>query len=212
MRKTISILLFSLLSQGASAQHDWELKKDDDGIKVFTSNIPGSCFKAIKVECSIKATQSQLVAYLLDINRQHDWVYGNKSSTLIKKVAPNEEIFYSEVSVPWPCTNRDYIAHFTINQVSPQLMTIDSRAEPDLLPLKEGRVRVKSSVAHWEVSTINNDLLNIVYTVQFDPGGAVPAWLTNMFVTKGPWGTFQKLREGVCKCASQYAHVDFIKE
>ena len=120
-------MLLILACPDVNAQSVWELKKDVDGIKVFTTNTPNSNFKSIKVECTVKAKASQLVAFLMDLSAQHDWVYNNKSTSLIKKLGSNEMIFYSEVSVPWPCTNRDYISHITINQPNPQLVTIRSR-------------------------------------------------------------------------------------
>jgi hypothetical protein len=202
----------TLISTGGSAQENWELKKEEDGIKVFTGISNNSAFKSVKVECTINASQSQLVAFLLDIEKQHEWIYNNKSSKFIAKVSDNERIFYSEVNVPWPCNNRDYIAHFSINQASLQHMSIDSHADPDLLPEKKGLVRVRSSVAHWDVTTLSANLLRIVYTVQIDPGGTVPAWLINLFVAKGPLHTFQKLREGVRSPAYQNARLDFIRQ
>lgn len=210
--KIITVILLCFIHTCLYAQPDWKLKKDEDGIKIFTANTEQSNFKSVKVECTVNARLSQLIAFLMDVDKQHDWVYGNKFSQLIKKIEANEMIFYSEVSVPWPCTNRDYIAHITVNQKTQQIVTIDSHAEPDLLPQKEGKVRVRSSVAHWDVTAVSKDLLRIVYTVQFDPSGSVPAWLTNIFVTKCPLQTFQKLREEVSKPAYQDAHVDFITD
>ncbi len=207
-----STLMLCAPGFASSAQPDWHLKKDEEGIKVFTADTDNSDFKCIKVECTVKATQSQLVALLTDIARQPDWVYGSKSAEVLKTINANEFIFHSEVDVPWPCADRDYIAHITINQPSPQLLTIDSYSEPDMLPLKDGVVRVKKSAAHWDVTKEDNDLLKIVYTVSFDPAGSVPAWLTNMFVTKGPLVTFQKLKDKVGLAAYQNAHYDFIKE
>ena len=205
-------LLLSFICFGANAQTDWHLKKDEDGIKVFTANTDNSDFKTIKVECTVKATPSQVVALLMDIDRQHEWVYNSKSGTLLKMVKPNEFIFYSQVDVPWPCADRDYIAHITVNQPSPELITIDSHSEPDMMPAKEGKVRVRKSWAHWDVTALSKDLLKIVYTVSFDPAGSVPAWLTNMFVTKGPFQTFQNLRDKVSLPAYKNAHFDFIKD
>jgi hypothetical protein len=37
--------------------------------------------------------------------------------------------------------------------------------------------------------------LFIVYFLEMDPGGSVPAWITNMFVAKGPYETFSNLAE-----------------
>ena len=208
----IAVTLLCSVPAWLYAQPDWKLRKDEDGVKVFTANTEHSNFKSVKVECTINARLSQLVAFLMDVDKQHDWVYGNKFTRLIKKIDANEMIFYSEVNVPWPCANRDYIAHIIVNQKTPQFVTIESHAEPDLLPQKEGKVRVRSSVAHWDVTALSKDLLRVVYTVQFDPSGSVPAWLTNIFVTKCPLQTFQKLKEEVNKPAYQNAYVDFIKD
>ncbi len=211
MSKMVIILLLSFVSAGVCAQTEWQLKKDEDGIKVFTASTPNSNFKSVKVECTVKATPSQLIAFLLDVEKQHEWIYNNKCSRVVKKLGSNEMISYSEYSIPWPCCNRDYVAHVTISQQTPQLITIDSRAEPDLCPVKQGKVRVKNSASHWDVIALSNELLKIVYTVHCDPAGSVPAWLTNMFVAKGPYQTFQKLRDGVNQPQYQNAHIDFIR-
>jgi START domain len=208
----VIIMVMGAVTTCLYAEPEWKLRKDEEGIKVYTANTDNSNFKSVKVECVVNARFSQLVAFLMDVDKQHDWVYGNKSSQLIKKTGANDMVFYSEVSVPWPCTNRDYIAHITVAQRSPQLVTIDSHSEPDLLPLKQGKIRVRSSVAHWEVTSSGKDGLKIVYTVSFDPSGTVPAWLTNLFITKGPFQTFQKLKEQVMLPAYQNAYVDFIKD
>jgi START domain len=208
----VVIVVCFLTPAGVTAQHVWVLKRDDDGIKVYTRNIVNSNFKSVKVECLVNVRMSSLVAFLLDIDKQRDWVFNSKSSMLLKKPASNEVVFYSEVSLPWPCTNRDYISHITITQPTPQQVLIDANAEPDLLPVQSGKVRIRTSVAHWEITPVTANQQKIVYSVQFDPAGSVPAWLVNMFVTKAPYQTFMKLREGAAKPEYRDAHLDFIKE
>lgn len=212
MIKSIATLLFVVASIGAQAQTSWTLKKEESGIQVYTGTTEKSDFKSVKVVCTVKARASQVLGVMLDIPKQPKWVYNTKESRLIKMVKPNEIISYAQVNVPWPCDNRDYVSHFTISQPSPQLVIVDSRAEPDLLPVTEGVVRVKKSSAHWEMTTLPGGMLKLVYTLSFDPAGAVPAWLTNMFVTKGPMETFKNLIATVDKPEYKDKHFDFIKE
>ena len=63
----ISLLLVLGLSS-ASAQNDWKLSTEKDGIKIYTSILPDSKIKAIKVEADFDATASQLVAIVLSGN------------------------------------------------------------------------------------------------------------------------------------------------
>jgi hypothetical protein len=212
MRQIAIILMLFMASTGLNAQTEWKLRKEEDGIRVFTGTVFNSCFKAVRAEFVVKATLSQLVTFLLDIGKQPEWIYNDKFSKLLKRVSENEFIFYSEIAVPWPCTDRDYIAHIVIRQPSPRLMTIDSRAEPDFLPVKPDKIRVQQSNTHWDIMPVGNGQLKIVYTVQLDPGGSVPAWLTNLFVAKGPLQTFQKMRTAVTGAAYKNVRYSFIKE
>ncbi|MCD6012829.1 MAG: lipid-binding protein [Flavipsychrobacter sp.] len=208
----LATMMFCLFATHGTAQVQWQLKKNEDGIKVYTGNTPNSNFKSIKVECTVNATLSQLVAFLLDVTKQKDWVYCSKDCRLVKRVAPNEIVYYSQLEVPWPATDRDYISHIVITQNTPHALVIEANTEPDQLPQTPGAVRVKKSQARWEVTAISKDQLKILYTVSFDPAGSLPAWLVNMFVTKGPYLTFQKLREVANKPEYKNAHVDFIKD
>ncbi|RYZ55586.1 MAG: hypothetical protein EOP49_02520 [Sphingobacteriales bacterium] len=54
--------------------------------------------------------------------------------------------------------------------------------------------------------------LRIEYLAKADPAGAVPAWIANMFVTKGPYETFVQLRKVVARPAYQLAKFDWIKD
>ncbi len=197
MRKFWLFLLLVMFGAAAIAQPNWRLRKVENGIQIFTAQTDNSNFKLLKVEVSVSANINQLIAFLLDIEKQSEWVYSTKYSNIVKVVAPNELIFYSEVDLPWPCSDRDYIAHFVIQEVRPGYVTIDSRTDADRLPLKKGLVRVPKSVAHWDITSISEHELKIVYTLYFDPGGILPAWLVNLFITKGPGHTFQHLRTGV---------------
>src|ERR1700744_215922 len=98
-RKTAFIIItllfsFSLWGYG---QSDWELRTENEGIKVYTRTFAGSKFKAIKVDLDLQATLSQIVAVLMDVNTGAEWVYATKTSVLLKQIAPNELVYYSEV-------------------------------------------------------------------------------------------------------------------
>jgi len=211
MKKIIAFSFLCLIVHACEAT-EWKLKKETRTMKIFTTNEDNSSYKSVKVECTVNAKFAQVIAALFDLDRQHEWVYNNKSSKLLKHVSDNELIYYSEVNVPWPCTNRDFIAHLKVTQPAPDVVNIESHSEPNYLPEKDGLVRVKSSSSHWVLTAIGNNQLKIEYTIQFDPSGSVPAWLTNAFVTKGPYETFDKLQDRINMSAYQNATFSFIKQ
>lgn len=198
---------------GAAAQEPWKLRTESDGIKIYMRSVAGSAVKALKVECSVAASASQLVAVILDLNACDEWVYHSKTNILIRKVSPAELYYYSEVEVPWPAQNRDFIARLIVSQNSKsKVVTVDAPCYPDMLPKKKDIVRIPRSSGRWVITPAGKNLLHIEYELAVDPGGNIPAWLVNMFATRGPLETFRKLKVQVQKPAYKNAHFDFITD
>ena len=215
MTRTIffTLILSVIFSLPGRSQDDWKLKTDKDGIAIFTRTFPDSKFKAIKVEVELDATLSQMVAVVLDVNTGAEWVYSTKSSVLLKQVSPSELYYYSEVSIPWPAANRDFIAELRAVQDShSRVVTIYGPIFPDYLPVKKDIVRVRRSEGKWIISPLAKGRIKVEYTLRVDPGGDLPAWLVNMFVTKGPFESFKKLKEQLRKPAYANAKLPFITD
>jgi len=208
---TAAFLIFHITA--VSAQTGWKLKSENDGIKVYTGAVTDSKFKAIKVECELNATASQLVKVILDVKSCPEWLYHTKVSTLLKQVSPAELYYYSEISIPWPVQNRDFVAHLTVTQnPETKVITIDGPAVNGMVPLKDGIVRVRSSKGLWVITPVKKNFLKVVYTLQVDPGGSIPAWLVNLFAAEGPMKSFQGLKSQIKKPAYQNAELSFIKD
>lgn len=184
------------------AQKDWTRKSVKDGISVFTRTDEESGLKEIRVQCKVPATLSQMVALLLDVNAGKDWVYSTKSATLLKSVSPSELYYYSEVEMPWPLSNRDFIAHLIVSQhpVS-KVVTVDGPTVASFVPEKKDIVRVKRSSGRWVLTPLADNTIHVDYTLSVDPGGNIPVWLVNLFATKGPTETFRKLKKQITRPA-----------
>ncbi|HTD98176.1 MAG TPA: START domain-containing protein [Mucilaginibacter sp.] len=205
--------LFLLKITCVYAQTEWKLKNEKNGIKVYSSLVSDSKFKAIKVECELNATASQLVEVLLDIKACPDWVDHTRSCTLIKQVSPSELYYYSEINIPWPAENRDFVAHLIVNQnPDTKVVTVDGPAVPGFVPVKDGIVRVHSSKGLWIITPVKKGLVKVVYTLQVDPGGNIPAWIVNLLATQGPMKSFEGLIQQLKKPAYQNAALPFIKD
>jgi START domain len=208
---TAHLLLF--LSSIAIAQTDWQLKVDKEGIKVYTKQMENSPLKAVKTVCTINTSLTILTALLLDINNTPEWVYATKKISLLKQVSLSDLIYYSEIEIPWPVSNRDFIVLLKVTQdQKTKVVSVIGDNKPDYLPAVKNVVRIKRSYSKWLISPLPNGQVKIEYILEVDPGGVIPAWLINMFATKGPYETFKKLREEVKKPAYIQASLAFIKD
>ncbi len=193
------------------AQDGWKLKAEDEGIKVYTRSTPNSGFKAVKVDCEINATASQLVAIIMDIKNSVNWAYHTKSSMVLKQVSPADLYYYAVVQVPWPVENRDFICHIMVKQ-NPQtkVVTIDAPCIGDYIPEKPGMVRVKQSVGKWTLTPAGSNKIKVEYTLALNPGGNVPSWVINLFAAEGPMHTFKGLELQLAKPIYQHPELSYI--
>jgi len=195
------------------AQDDWILKMDKEGIKVYTKNLDNSPYKAVKTVCTVDATLSRLTAVLMDIKGSKDWVYATKTCTLLNQPSPTELFYYSEVDIPWPVNNRDFIVRLKVTQdENNKAVTIEGENKPTYLPANTDIVRIPQSYSKWLITPMQNGKVQIEYVLQVNPGGTVPAWLINMFATRGPFESFQNLRKQVKKPDYAKVNLPFIKD
>jgi hypothetical protein len=212
--KYIATCLFIFYaSTTALAQKDWTLKVDKDGIKVYTKNLDNSPFKAVKTICTIETSLSQLTAVLMDINNTVDWVYATKKCVVLKTISASEVIYYSEIDAPWPVSNRDFIVRLWAEQdEKTKAVSVLAENKPTYLPVYGNIVRIQHSHSKWLLTPLPNGHVKVEYELQVDPGGNIPAWLINMFATKGPYESFKKLKQQVKKPMYLAMEVPYIKD
>jgi hypothetical protein len=152
-----------------------------------------------------------MVALIMDISTSVDWVYHTKSAMLIKQVSPNELYYYSEVNLPWPTENRDFVAHLIVSKnPGTKVVTIDGPAVKGMVPEKKGVVRINESKGKWTITPVGKDQIKVEYTLHTNPGGSIPSWLVNMFAAEGPLKIFENIKVQLQKPAyknSVYASV-----
>jgi hypothetical protein len=193
MNKMAAVLLFFIVT--TENQSDCSLKRDEDGIKVYTCKNPGARLRSLKAEFIIENfTIDQLEKFLLDVNNYTNWQYNMIESSILKKSSDQEMIYRTVVHAPWPVEDRELIVKFTSSKDAlNHTMNIVIASNDFIYPQNTDLVRIPSSYATWHVTAINNDL-KIEYALQIDPGGSVPAWLVNIAMADGPHHSFRNLK------------------
>lgn len=191
----------------------WKFVTEKEGIKVYARPVSGSKVKALRVEYTVATRLSSLVALLLDIPATARWVYHTKSCILLRQVSPSELYYYSEVSLPWPLENRDFVAHVKVSQdAATRVVTVNAPAIPGWVAQKEGIVRVSQSLGYWVLRPLDGGRVRIEYTLQVDPGGVIPAWAVNMLSSRGPIESFGKMQQLLQQGTYRNTVLDFIKD
>ena len=197
----------------ARAQENCQLKKDDDGIKIYLCENDSSNFKTIIAEYEVPATLSQYAAIVLDVENYKEWQYKSINPHTVKKVSDTELYYYTEVSAPWPVNNRDLIFHLQMRQdKANKTLTVELTQTPGFLPEKKDVVRVPKAHSLLKVTPVDKGHVHVRYVLDIDPGGVIPAWIANMFAAQAPWNTFNNFRNRVISQGENRATVPFITD
>lgn len=214
MFKQLVFLVFLLFVYATSpAQGEWVLKSDKDDIKSYSRSVADSKLNAVKIETVFTGSLSQFVSVLQDVASYDKWVYGSRSTRLLKEVSPAELFYYSEVNFPWPATNRDFVSHVFISQdAQTRAVRVNAKNVPGWVPVKPKIVRIERSSGEWVITPLAKGRIKVEYILQVDPGGDLPAWIINSFSSKGLIETFKNLREWIKKPFYANAQGSFITD
>ena len=190
----IFLLLLITSSQGLTT-NSWQLSKDKDGIQVHIRHNPTSVIKTFKGTMAINSRLSSLVAAIQDTQAYPRWLHKCKSASTIKTVGNNQIYSYVVTGMPWPVADRDSIVHSVLTQNKSNNQTIIKlTSEPNMLPLKQGMVRIQSLTGQWLLTPLTKGDVSVTYEMSVDPGGNIPKWLVNLMAVDLPFNTLQKLR------------------
>jgi hypothetical protein len=200
MRVLAILWLLGFCAVGKAQEKGWKLHSEKDGVQVFTQPVSNSAFKAVKAVGIVETSLSRIAYVLMDVKTTKEWVYGTKVCTLLKQMTPSDLIYYSEVDLPWPASNRDFIIRITLTQdVKTKVITIVAENMPTYISEKNGIIRIQRSSGLWHITPVDASHVRVEYTLQVDPGGWIPAWLVNMVASTGPYQSFIGLRKQVKK-------------
>ena len=182
----------SVLLTGVAHAEDWKVAKNEDGIKVSLSEVPGSDYKAYQGVTLIKAPIAKLRALQEDVAGACAWIHECKTQKLLKQDG-DQSWTYTQFNTPWPVTPRDSILLVTTTEGADGSLTRTLKGEPKYVPEEKGFVRVAQVEGFWKMVP-KGDQTEVTYQVHTEPGGSVPAMVANKFVVDAPFNTLKALK------------------
>jgi hypothetical protein len=114
MKAIVCLLCAALFVAPAGAQEaDWQLGKEQGGIRVFTREQQGSNFAAVRAEMILEDVRlSSLVALIDDPSACALLEARCAESYTVERVSATEQFVYRHNDMPFPIKDRDVVMHF----------------------------------------------------------------------------------------------------
>jgi len=189
---TLCALLLSAQLPCALAEH-WKLAKDEDGIKVFLDDAPGSQYQSFRGVALIKADIPTLSRLQENLTIACTWLYACADMRLLK-IEGDSTFVYLSTALPWPASTRDMVLKVETEQGADGSVLRHLSAVNGMEPPIPGVIRVEHLEGVWQMAPKGERETEVTYQLQAEPAGDIPSWLANRFVIDTPMVTLKTLR------------------
>ena len=174
---------------------DWELKKDKEGIQLYTKKLEGSTLKAVKAHTTFHAPLETCIAVLRDIKHLNDLFPDSKNVEKVEQT-DTSQIHYVQLDAPWPVADRDgaFALRYSYDAVNRSAIVI-AEMTSGKYPEQDGFVRLDKGGGKWIFTRLDDEHTELEYYYHGDPGGNIPAWLANSVVEENPYRMLQNFHQ-----------------
>ena len=193
----IQIAVATLLAFAAIPDSDeWELKKKAKEVAIFVRGYPGTPHRESKAVTRMKTDLSALIAVLNDVDEYPEWIHRCGEAEILRELSSKERYIYFRLNSPWPVKDRDVVMKYSVSQdpVS-KIVLIKMEDVPGYLAEKSDLVRISDLKGSWKLEPLSADSVQITYRIYVNPGGSLPAWMSNVTAVQLPFNTVVNLRE-----------------
>jgi len=179
----------------AQVNQQWQQVSDDNGIQVYTIDLPNTNIVKAKAIVQIKSSLIRIRQELDDIDSRHEWVPFLKHSKLIIVKSSTQRLEYSLFSAPWPASNRDFVYSLElVNESADQLIYEMRSVKTEAMPENENYIRGEIFESVYTLTKINENLTQVELSYHADPKGWLPSWLVNIIQRVLPYKILKNLR------------------
>ena len=204
---TVYCLLFFFTNPNIQGGDEaaWTEVAIDRGVTVWSRSRLDRMLPELRAQGQVHGELFHVMAVILDNERSPEWVPNCSESREIKRFDARTIWVYSATDSPWPVSDRDTVVKVVAEEIKPtQQYRVLMQAQPDLLPLVEGRVRIPYSKIYFLLKQVGANTIEIEYGLDVDPGGALPKWLVRRTARNTLIETIIALEAQVAQTRGQY--------
>lgn len=190
MRTSVSLLLrltvfwLSVLLAGTVlAQEQWQavsVGNDVGEVSTWVRSVEGAQVKAFRGEVELAHSALVVLAVLDDIDQCHRWVFQCQGAQPLAQGGAH--LRFNGI---WPVDDRDatIISQASVKSDSVLVRTV---VQDGVLAEQKGYVRIPELNNFFEIFPLPNGHTKVVFQTFVDPGGMLPAWVSNLVAKYGP--------------------------
>jgi hypothetical protein len=188
-------VLISIISPGnIYANDDWQLRKEENGIKVYTKEREETQIYMYKVITEVKGTPEEVFNQAVDFRENLKYMELVDSLAFLDHKKGQRYINYMRFDMPWPVTNREMVMDMHVRK-NANTIYLESNELSGYIEKNKGLVQIEDFHEEWEIRPANTPgKTKIQVTGWVNPGGKIPTWIVNLFSVRTPYRFISGIR------------------
>ena len=188
--------LFSGIVLAVNAEPNWQLIKDENGIKVYIFETKDSDIVKAKTQTIINSPIAVVRSTLDDIEHRHEWIPFLIESTALSEYKNNKRIEYSHFYGPWPASDRDFVYQIElISETDQQLVYKMHSIDSDLKREDVNKIRADLYESIYTLTALDSETTSVELVFHANPKGWLPNWIINIIQRVLPFKILRNLKD-----------------
>ncbi|TLX72270.1 hypothetical protein E9993_18320 [Labilibacter sediminis] len=165
------------LMTGSTIYSEWVCVKNAKGVTLHERWVKVD--ESLKVrmrkgEFEVDCSFEEAIAFIENYRTIETWMKGIEQITPLTE---NDKMVYVMINLPWPFSNRDFVARSSSVNVDDNKHVVRFKSENYHVKHKKGCVRIKDYSASWTIERISNHKSKITFTVFSSEPPLFPEWI-----------------------------------
>lgn len=195
---------------------DWRLKKDKDGIQIYTRWIEaeeGRKARQMHAVMQVKASLDASVMAITDDSQVKTWLNRAKYYYHFDRQDNFHWYAYTQFKIPWPLNNQDLITLNTLQQdQNTKIIYVKLEGKPDYKAEENGVQRIPHFDGSWEFTPLSDGKVQVDYYIFTKSKPVLPRWIIDPIVEYGLWSTFSDMQKSIIANETSKVKLSFISE
>lgn len=199
----VRLILLLMLCMSALAHAEqipdpgkWREVTDRDGIKVYMAHTDASRIKTFRGVTVMDIDDFRSIGAIMDdYDFVASWLHMVSEIKDLGRKSPYDRHVYITTHLPWPVSDRDAALWVGLQQ-DPKTYAVKMPFHnvPGLVAEKPDFVRIPTMQGFFLWEPLKPGKVRMTFQVLLDPGGYIPAWLSNLILRDIPYFSMKQLR------------------
>ncbi|MCK5688912.1 cyclase [Myxococcota bacterium] len=170
--------LLGTTASAAKNPNPWEEVQNDEGITVWTRDVPKSNIREVKATAIVNLPLKKIAGVILDVPHYTEFMPYVEKAKIMSKGSGTVEYQYQLIDPPF-VDERDYTLKTQTEDKGKSWRHYWTQANSKGPAKNEDVVRVEICDGEWTLIEEGPSKTKLTYWLYTDPGGSIPSWIAN---------------------------------